>query len=86
MISCCRFVVCGAFILLTWVTVAGRRGESAVGWCATRPRFRWGFLKNKECAACCAGHPGKLVREYYPAPGTDGPANGSYACKPNDHR
>ena len=34
----------------------------------------------------CAGHPGKLVREYYPAPGTDGPANGSYACKPNDHR
>ena len=38
MISCCRFVACGAFILLTWVTVAGRRGESAVGWCVTLPR------------------------------------------------
>ena len=82
MISCCRFVACGQFILLSWVAAAGRRCESAVGWCATRPRFRRCFL-NKECAACCAGHPGKLVREYYPAPGTDGPANGSYACKPS---
>ena len=26
-----------------------------------------------------AGHPGKLVREWFPSPGEDGPANGSFA-------
>jgi len=42
----------------------------------------WPVVTNKEVVAVnqqYAGHPGKLVREYYPAPGTDGPALGKFA-------
>jgi len=42
----------------------------------------WPIVSNKEVVAVnqqWSGHPGKLVREYYPSPGEDGPANGTFA-------
>jgi hypothetical protein len=42
----------------------------------------WPIIMNKEVVDVnqqWAGHPGKLVREWFPSPGEDGPANGSFA-------
>ena len=42
----------------------------------------WPVVTNREVVAVNQnwnGHPGKLVREYYPAPGEDGPAKGIFA-------